>query len=112
MTSVAADIPQILGYEQEHIHLDLRFETPEPVRNEMGWASITFNVVVAQTEAASPYLTIIADFSTSDSVHPDDKYALKEWDMMMMNYYSHTSPSKYTVLLTNAYLAISSVPEG
>ncbi|WP_367176784.1 restriction endonuclease [Haloarcula rubripromontorii] len=112
LRSVAAEIPQILGYDIEHIHSDLTFQTPESVRHSLAWHYVDFPVVVAETESAPPYLTIVCDQGNTSAVHSHDKYELKDWEKLYLDGYAATSRSKYTILLTNAFIAVSSVEDG
>jgi hypothetical protein len=97
LQQAALDFLDALGYPWENVFLDLRYETNPRAINEIGRKEIYYDVVVADSISAPPYLTI----KTFSTPKPEDRVV-----------YAGTisTGAKYTLGLSEEYLIISKPP--
>jgi Holliday junction resolvase-like predicted endonuclease len=107
LTDAAVELLRSLGYQSDNIFLNVQLETPERVRLTFGWGIIPFDVIAAKRVTAPPYLAIKTDLGSARATESFDDRPLSAEEDQFLRACAGTSRAAYTVVLTNAYIAIA-----
>ena len=103
------ELLNILGYSTENTYTDVSLETPLSAQelSDFEAESLQFDTIVAETITSPPYLAINSEISSELAI---DRYGahigLEYSTGNSLRAHSKTSRAKYTISLTNCYLAI------